>query len=323
MVPVEKIIASVSKNRKTISWLLLIGYMIFSFIYIIKIWNNIDTREYLLDYKISSIYTLLTFVVQSIGFFFSVYIWQNILRSYNLNTKYFQDFKRCTYSLLSIMLPGKVFYHLGRMTLYHNDGFDGRVVGIAGISEVLFIGIGSLSLYTICYLIFPGTNLITNVWLLIILALLSMVPLIPSIFNKIVLWINQKVTKSKQEKAENYSFIKGALWMIGEILVLLMGGVSLYFFISAFYKLDINDFTVVISVWAAASASSSFLFWLPGSFLVKDGAMLIVLQKIIPNAQLAFSIIVFHRIWIMLSNLILSLFVWLLFDCPRLFKQKQ
>lgn len=318
----KKLLSVLNKNRKAIAWVTFVGYVIFSLIYAIRYWNTLDNREYISKYQIKISYMLLAFMVQSLGFLFSIYIWQNILKAYNLSTNYWQDFKRCGYSLLTIMLPGKVLYHLGRMTLYHNDGVEGRVVGVAGISEALLIGIGSLTLYTCCYLFIPDVNLITNIWLSIILAFVSLITLIPSVFKRIVLWTNRSTNQNEKLKPEKYAFIKGVSWVLGETIVVFIGGISLYLFISSFYNLDIESLLIVVAVWAAASASSSLLFWLPGSFLVRDGAMVFVLQRIIPDMQLAFSIIIFHRLWIILTNLFLTFVIWAIFDFPKLLKDR-
>ena len=309
------------KYRKTIAIILFISYMILSLFFIISYWNSIKDQIDLSATKIQPQFLIYSFVFQTIGFFLSTHIWQDVLRAYNLITDYWRNFRNYSYSLLSTILPGKVLFHLGRMALYHNDGIDGRIVGVAGISEAILIGNGSLVLYTACYFVYPDANLLINPWISVILAGATILTLTPPIFKKLVLWTNRSILRNKEIILVEYSLLKGISWVVGEIIVVFLGGISLYLFLFTFVNIDNNQTLLIVAVWAAASASASFLFWLPGSFLVRDGAMLLVLQKILPNVQLAFSIIILHRIWIIISITLFALIIWFIFDLSKNLKK--
>jgi len=71
----------------------------------------------------------------------------------------------------------------------------------------------------------------------------------------------------------------------------------------------------VITAWAAASAAGNLFFWLPGTFVLRDGALILALSSSLP-VSVAVLFAILARVWTIGSLLALAGLVWLVLDLP-------
>ena len=98
--------------------------------------------------------------------------------------------------------------------------------------------------------------------------------------------------------------------------MVIIGGVAIFIFLRSFVEVSFDVVPRIILAWGAASAVSNLFFWLPGTMLIRDGVMALVLVPEM-TLTLAFVFVVLQHLWFLGSVLLLAGIVWLVINFSR------
>ncbi len=219
--------------------------------------------------------------------------------------------------MLGFALPGGIWSIVGRSSLYSRLGSSGLQVAAAGVVETVLSGAGGLLVYAITSIFTPGIDVWKQPAVGLIFGFLALVMIFPPIFNRLTGWV---LAKSQPKQAAllqvRYNFADLACWILLEAVVVIIGGLAIFIFLRSIAEVPFGVAPRIILAWGAASAVSNLFFWLPGTMLIRDGVMALVL---VPEMILAmaFIFVVLQHLWFLGSVLLLAGIVWLALDFPR------
>ena len=113
-----------------------------------------------------------------------------------------------------------------------------------------------------------------------------------------------------------YTFANLACWILLEAVVVVIGGLAIFLFLRSMVDVPFSVALRIILAWGAGSAVSNLFFWLPGTMLIRDGVMALILVPEMTFAM-AFVFVVLQHLWSLGSVLLLVGIIWLVFDFPR------
>lgn len=249
--------------------------------------------------------------------FLAILIWRSILRTNGLNHDFKHDLKVYVYSLLGYMLPGGVWTILVR-------GFLSKKVGniktpltvMAGVVETILSGISALSL-CILFLFLQNWTMSLPLTIPLLVGLIMLLIINPKIFTRVTTWFFKLTNKSYPDTYLQFTNTNLFLWFLGELLVIIIGSLALFVLMSSFREVNLQILILIIISWSFAVAVSSLFFWLPGTPFIRDGTMVGILST---KVTLGFAIlfVVVQRVWSIITILLLSLCLWIIFDLPTL-----
>lgn len=304
-------------NRSTL-WSL-VGYfivilgLVLAVTFVIRDFRNLDTKS--LEFNFFRI--LLSFFVSLLSMFFAVLIWRSILRTNGINNYFKDDLRIYIYSLLGYMLPGGVWTIFARGFLSESeDTIKKPLILMAGVVETILTGIAALFL-CILVLYFQDWSFSLPLAIPLGTGIIMMVVLSPKIFNRVSLFFLRMANKNNSNINFQYTYCNLLVWFLGEIFVIFMGSVALVVLLSSFLDVNLQVFVLMMISWSFAVAISSLFFWLPGTPFVRDGTMVGILSTEM-RAGFAVIFVIVQRLWSILTILMLSVFLWLLFDLPTI-----
>lgn len=300
----EKVKAFYSRHGKLIKVLLyLVWGVLFAYLGYI-VWKS---RDRLLPYLASADYSQFIFVAvfYLIALFLAVLNWSVIMHTFEKGISFWMHAKIYLVSMVSRRLPGTVWYVGGRMVLYKQLGVHS--VKTASASGVEYV----VSFVADCFLaaifIPLGLNL-SKTWLipLGIVSLLGLVILHPKILSKIMI-------KLKHPLAQPISIGQIFGWLLLRMLLVLTGGIMIFFTIRIFMPLDFDSLFFVLGTRALSGAAGMLTFLLPSSMGASDITLLAMLSTILP-ASLATVIALMVRIYTTLFELLFGLVFFILLN---------
>lgn len=297
----------------------IVGYFIvvlglsFGIFFVIRDFQNLNIQ--ILEFNLARL--LLSFFISLLSMFLAILIWRSILRTNGLNHDFKHDLKVYVYSLLGYMLPGGVWTILVR-------GFLSKQVGniktpltvMAGVVETILSGISALSL-CILFLFLQNWTMSLPLTMPLLVGLIMLLIINPKIFTRITTWFFKLTNKSYPDTYLQFTNANLFLWFLGELLVIIIGSLALFVLMSSFREVNLQILILIIISWSFAVAVSSLFFWLPGTPFIRDGTMVGILST---KVTLGFAIlfVVVQRVWSIITILLLSLCLWIIFDLPNL-----
>lgn len=258
-------------------------------------------------------FLILSFIIECSGFLISIPVWRRLLSCYGIHRTLRDDVSIYSYSLLALVLPGGVWNIINRSVSYQRLGEDSLSVATASIVETLIIGVAAVGLYSIITVIQPAISFWKNPWIGLLLSLVAVFLLQPRIFHRVVNWILRMVNRGKSFPETVFSFKQTLQWIGLEMSVLAIGGTAVFLLLASItpiYQANISSTIIsVIAAWAAGTSAGSLLFWLPGTPVLRDGAMILALA---PGLSLPMAIIfvLLVRLWSLASLVLWASLVW-------------
>lgn len=119
----------------------------------------------------------------------------------------------------------------------------------------------------------------------------------------------------------SFNFKDLVIWVSVEIIILLIGGMAMFVLLASLTDVSLSMLIPVIASWAVAVAVGNLFFWLPGTPVLRDGAMILALTpSLILPVAVAFVLLV--RLWSLASLLLLAGLVWVTLDLPTRLRKK-
>ena len=258
---------------------------------------------------------LLSFIVECAGLLIAIPIWRQILVSFDIKSLLRDDIRIYCYSALGAVLPGSIWTIAGRTLLYQKIGAKGFPVTSASLTETLIVGVAAMGVYLFSTFLRPEISLIKRPELGIIFSVLALLFIHPRVFNSTSNWLLKRTQKESSYQHIEYGFATLAFWLFFEIIVVIIGGLAAFILLKSLLPVSIDLLLPMIVSWAAAVAVGNLFFWIPGTPLLRDGAMVIALTTEL-SLPLALIIVALIRIWTIGSLLTLASLVWLFIDRP-------
>lgn len=299
---------------KLISALILLAAVGFAVFYLLR--NN--TLAQLSNVHFNLIYLLSSFIIAYAGTLLgAIPIWRQILDKNGVHQTIQKDIRIYCYSTLGSVLPGRIWTVASRVTLYQQLDGSGLNVTAASLLENVIVGIAAFILYVMITIIQPDISLwAAQPWIGYIIVSGSLILIHPRIFQHILSFLLKMVRPGKTLPVGSYQIGDLLRWLFFEAIVTLLGGISIFMLLGSILPVSMQLLIPIIAAWAAGVSVGTLFFWLPGSMVLRDGAMVIILSPFISPAS-AILFVVMMRIWIIVSVLLLAGLVWLFLGRKR------
>ncbi len=269
-----------------------------------------DTRAYLSGLHLRADMLLLSFVIAAAGLLLAVWIWRQILHDLGGGRHSFGAHVRIyCYSALGDLLPGGIWKIVSRSTLYGESGDNLVTAAAASVTETLVVGTASMGLYALGTLLRPGVALLERPLWGVAASLGTLLLIHPRVLGRLVRRIQERQHIPAAEA--RYTLPRLLTWLGLEMAVVGIGGTALFALLNSLTAAPETLLLPMITAWAAASAAGNLFFWMPGSPILRDGAMILLLQPHLP-LPVVLTFVALIRLWSIVSLLILAGGVWLI-----------
>lgn len=241
----------------------------------------------------------LSFVAIVSAFFLNIWGWNLILGKLKGALSFRKATRIFFLSQLSRYLPGKVWLIFGRVYLCKKEGISEAKVAISLILELSLIIMASLLVFLVS-LAFPGSLLLKETLLFLVLIPLGLISLHPSILNRVINFGLRRLGKQKVRVNLRYGEVLKLLSLFCLGWVPLGIGVSLL--IASIYPISINKFPVITGMFALAWSAGFLSFLAPGGLGVREGILALLLSSFLPSA-VAVIVSLTLRLWLILVEL--------------------
>ncbi len=267
-----------------------------------------DTRAYVANLHLRVEMLLLSFGIAAGGLLLAVWIWQQMLGTLGGEEYTFGEHVRVyCYSALGDLLPGGIWKMVSRSTLYGESGEDLVLAATASLTETLVVGAASMGLYALGTFLHPGPQMLERPIWGGLATLATLILIHPRILGRAVAFIRRR--QGIEESLQTYTIPRLLFWLGSEMAVVSIGGAALYALLNSLTPAPPALYLPMMTAWAAASAAGNLFFWMPGSPILRDGAMIVILRAHLPLAVvLAFVALI--RLWSLVSLLLLAGIAW-------------
>jgi hypothetical protein len=275
------------------------------------LWRSFDSLKQ--SVQLNAPLVIVSFLLECAGLLVAVPVWRHILACYGVRQSARDDWRIYCYSALGVILPGGIWSIVSRSALYHRLGVSRLQVATASVVETFVMGIAAAGVYGVAVLLRPSINLWQRPVIGFGFAFLALLLIHPRIFGSLSGWMLKRSKPGKELLTLDFGFRELAAWIGLESVVVLSGGLALFVFLTSLIMVQPAVLVQVIAAWAAASAISNLFFWLPGTPVLRDGAMILALTPGLP-LPVALIFVALVRIWSIVSLLVVAGFAWLLLD---------
>jgi hypothetical protein len=238
-------------------------------------------------------------------------VWRHILSCYGIRKSFREDLRNYSYGALGTILPGSVWGIVGRSVFYAGNGISKFTTANAGILESLLIGIAATLVYALSSALQRNPGPWQRPEVVFVAAAFSFALLSPRGLNHILerLWR----WTGHQDKPARVRFGMGHLmaWIGLEALGVVVGGLALYLLLLSFTGAPGDALPRIITAWAAAAVMGNLFFWLPGTFLLRDGFLVAILTPVL-SLPTAILFALLSRLWSLVFILGSAAAIWLL-----------
>ena len=258
---------------------------------------------------------VLSFLVVNCGLVITVAVWHHILECHGIQASFRNDWRAYVYSALAVALPGGIWRIVGRVASYQRSGLDSLRVTTASLVEALVTGIAAMIVYAISVVARPDISLWKRPEISFAFLILAALLLHPRIFRRASAWILKRSKGTGESAVIDIGARELAGWIGLEALVVLIGGIALFILLNSLTVVPGDVLIRLIAGWSAAVAVGNLFFWLPGTFMLSDGALILALASSV-SVPVAVLFTVLVRVWSLGSLLLVAGLSWLLFDFP-------
>ncbi len=138
-----------------------------------------------------------------------------------------------------------------------------------------------MGLYGLLSILRPEVSLFERPELGVLLTLLAVIFVQPRVFTPFLQWIAKISRRDIGEFSVSYRARDLGLWIGIEMIMILIGGLAIYLLLGSVTEPPPEAFFPILASWAAATAAGFLFFWVPGTPLLRDGAMILALSPIL------------------------------------------
>jgi len=255
----------------------------------------------------------LSFLVAICGQVITVVVWHRILARHDIHQAFRDDWRIYCYSALAVALPGGIWRIVGRVASYQRSGFDSLRVTTASLVEALVTGIAAMIVYGISIVARPDISLWKRPEISLAFLLLAVFLLHPRVFRRASTWILKRSKGAGESAVIDIGVRELAGWIGLEALVVLIGGLALFILLNSLTVAPSSVLIQLVAGWSAAVAVGNLFFWLPGTFFLSSGTLILVLAPSVP-VPVAVLFTLLLRVWSLGTLSLVAGLSWLLFD---------
>lgn len=238
----------------------------------------------------------LTALIQFIGALLLVYSWTYVMRQFGYHVTFRRHFRIYMLSNLARKIPGFGWNIISRAYMYRQDQGDVVKVSVSSLAEMAIFGVAA-AVVALLSLALPGSQADFLHPLALAGVIVGFFALVPSpLFRPVLRWVN------KGQPPEHHLRWPHVLnWMGLNVIVTLLGGLTLHLFCLTFGMVSVGDFALILQCWALTIVLGSIFFWLPASSGISNGVMVVMLATLMSMPQ-ALLLLVLWRIWVNLTE---------------------
>ncbi|PDW03889.1 lysylphosphatidylglycerol synthase domain-containing protein [Candidatus Viridilinea mediisalina] len=238
----------------------------------------------------------LTALVQFSGALLLVYSWTYMMGQFGYQVSFRRHFRVYMISNLARKIPGFGWNIISRVYMYQRDTGDVVKVTATSLAETVIFGIAA-AVVALLALLLPGSQADFIPPSILIGVILGFVALVPSpIFRPVLRWLNKGQPPEHQLRWPHL-----LQWAGLNVLVTVLGGITLYLFCRAFGMIEPGDYALIIQCWALTVVVGALLFWMPASSGVSNSITVVILATIMPMPQ-ALLLMLLWRVWVNLTE---------------------
>ncbi len=235
--------------------------------------------------------------VQFSGALLLVYSWTYVLRQFGYEVSFRRHFRVYMLSNLARKIPGFGWNIVSRVYMYRRDSGDVVKVTATSLAETAIFGVAA-AVVALLALLLPGSQadfLHPGILAGVIVGFVALVP--SPLFRPVLRWLNKGQAPEHQLRWPHL-----LSWAGMNVVVTLLGGLTLYLFCQAFGMIGPGDYALILQCWALTVVVGALLFWLPASTGVSNSMTVVILATLMPMPQ-ALLLMVLWRIWINLTEI--------------------
>jgi len=268
-----------------------------------KEWDNLSQYNWSLRpvWLISSILTLfLAYVFYGIG-------WTLILQMIGVKIGRTKGTIIFLLSIFGRYVPGGIWSALGRLYLCRLEGIPDSKSGISILLEQAYPVVSAGFVFVISLLFWTKADLMVKVFPLVFILPVFVIFLHPKPFLKIVnpvlAWVGRKPINI------SLSFKNMLFLTCYYFFYWIITGIAFYFFINAFYPLELSYIPILTGVFAISFTAGYLAFITPAGLGVREGLLSILLSQFLPTS-IAIGLSLLSRLWFIgLEIIILMVFL--------------
>lgn len=293
----------------------LVGGLLVLAVLVVAVWYIFRDGRLLTQYyrELDPLLLSTSFAVECIGLLLAVPIWRDILSRFARKLSFWEDLRIYSYSMIGTLLPGGIWAAVGRAGFYQSKGIASLSVAAASVVEFILLGIAGLIVFGATTLASNTENIINHPAIGVVVFLGAIIIIQPPILNKAASWL-MKLRRDHTQIDISLGYRHLIRWLSGESMVILIGGSAVYLLLrSLISPVPSGTYISVLASWAVANVAGNLFFWMPGTPIIRDGAMLVILSQLLPTG-IAVVFVVLVRLWTIGSIITLVLMIWLLYD---------
>ena len=256
-----------------------------------------------------------SFLVACSGLLVAIFAWRRILSCYGVHQRFRDDVRNYCYGALGLTIPGGIWAIVGRSVLYERMGARGSQVAEASVIETLVTGLAAMGVYFCSFFVRPDTSVWKRPEIAVGFSILLLILIQPKVFGYIRNWLRRRLHKGDSSPVLVFRSRDLAEWFVLEAIVVTIGGSALYVLLTSLMPVPLSVLLSVTAAWAAGAAAANLFFWLPGTPVLRDGTILLILSPVLP-LPVAIAFVILVRIYSIASLVLMASVIWLWLDSP-------
>ena len=273
------------------------------------IWVTWDDAQSLQSYEFSfNPFTMFaSFIVTGISLTGAIYIWHLIIQRFGATSRFSEDYRIYSLSLLGTILPGGIWSAVSRATMYDSRGVSGASIGAAAVIEFFLQGIAGLIVWGVATMVQPTDRIWQSPWIAGLLFIVALLLIQPPLFNRAANWLLRRQGGGGSAIQLQYRDLLG--WILAHTAIIFCGCCAIFLVLVSFIPFTFDLFWPTVTIWAVTVTVGNLLFWLPGTPLIRDGVMVIILSDYLP-ATVSLALVIILRIWTLIAILLAIALSW-------------
>ena len=199
--------------------------------------------------------------------------------------------------------PGKVWFTLGRMSMAKGEGIPEDRTMVSVVVELAFSLLAATLLFGLAVLLIPRAQIPPVVYLLFLLAPLSLVAVYPPILNWIIRFALARLRRPVFELRMSYPRILRILVLY--VLDWALQGACCFVLINSFYPMPLSRLPVLLGGYAMSWMLGFLVLIAPAGLGIREGVYTIILRTVMPEPIAIVSALV-TRVWMTVSEVLMA-----------------
>jgi len=241
--------------------------------------------------------------------FLMAFAWHLITKKMKMNLTYSQNISKWFYSNLGKYLPGKVWLLVGRAYLYQKENISKKMIAAAFSLEVACGVIASGIVIIVSIVVCGLFEFRSQLYLILLLVAAGLIFLHPKIFAGTLNWFLVKLKRATINV--RFKYIDLLEIILVYIISWVLLGVGFYFLTNSIISIEPDNIVFMTGALAFSGIIGMLAFFVPAGLGIQEGALVILLSRIMPGS-IAVLISIVVRLWLILTEIFMVILVKLI-----------